>query len=265
MYLTKTDIMDFLPAAGIRRDDKITIHTSLRAIGPIEDGADGLIDAFGTYLCDGLFLVPTHTWANVNRDNPLYDVRTTKPCIGTLPTVAAVRPDGVRSLHPTHSLTAFGKEAAAYVGGEENAETPAPVGGALSRLYEERGKILLVGVGLERNTYMHAVEERLDVPERLNPETFVATIVDYDGHPHASKPYHTHHNAAVDDVSRFYPNYKAAFEYTGAVTYHCLGGALVYCLDAVRLTDTMRTIYERAEGRDLCLAHVPIPEAYYRA
>ncbi len=264
MSISKTDIHRFLADCGIRPDDTVTMHTSLRAIGSIEGGADGLIDVFCAYLCDGLFLVPTHTWANVNRDNPLYDVRATKPCIGTLPTVAAFRPDGVRSLHPTHSLTAFGKGAAAYIRGEELAGSPAPVGGSLSRLYEERGKILLVGVGLERNTYMHAVEERLDVPDRLNPETFVATILDHDGHALTSCPYRTHHNAAVDDVSKFYPNYKAAFEYTGAVTYHRLGRALVYCLDAVKVTDTMRTIYERAEGRDLCLTHTPVPEEYYQ-
>lgn len=262
MNLTQTDVHHFLANCGIRPDDRVTMHTSLRAIGPMEGGADGLIDAFCAYLCDGLYLVPTHTWANVNKDSPVYDVRATKPCIGTLPTVAAFRPDGVRSLHPTHSLTAFGKEAAAYVAGEELAETPAPVGGALSRLYEERGKILLVGVGLERNTYMHAVEERLDVPDRLNPETFVATIMDHGGRALTSKPYHTHH-ATVGDVSLYYANYKAAFEYTGAVTYHRLGGALVYCCDAVRLTDTMRLIHERSEGRDLCLVHEPVAEEYY--
>ncbi len=261
--ITETDIHRFLTDCGIRADDKVTMHTSLRAIGPIEGGADGLIDAFCAYLRDGLFLVPTHTWANVNKDAPVYDVRATRPCIGMLPTVAAFRPDGVRSLHPTHSLTAFGKGGAAYVAGEEWAETPAPVGGCLSRLYEEGGKILLCGVGLERNTYMHAVEERLDVPDRLNPETFVATIRDHDGNDLSSKPYHTHH-ATVGDVSLYYPNYKAAFEHTGAVTYHRLGGATVYCCDAVKLTDTMRMIYERSEGRDLCLVHEPVPEVYYR-
>ncbi len=262
--ITASDVSRLLTDCRIRPDDKVTLHVSLRAIGPIEGGADGLIDAFCAYLSDGLFLVPTHTWANVNRDHPVYDVRATKPCIGVLPTVAAFRADGVRSLHPTHSLTAFGKGAAAYVRGEERAETPAPVWGCLSRLYEEHGMILLMGVGLERNTYMHAVEERLDVPERLNPETFVATIRDRDGRTLTSPPYHTHHNAAVDDVSRFYPNYKAAFEYAGAVTYHRLGGALVYCLDAVRLTDTMRRIHERAEGRDLCMEHTPVPQEFYR-
>ena len=113
--LTKNDIFTFLQDNGIRHDDKVTIHCSLRAIGEIEGGADGLIDAFAAYLSEGLFIVPTHTWDDVVADHPFYDVKTTVPCIGTLAKVAAFRPDGVRSLHPTHSVTVFGKNAAAYV------------------------------------------------------------------------------------------------------------------------------------------------------
>ncbi len=59
--VTKKDIFDFLESADIRHDDKVTIHCSLKAIGEIENGADGLIDAFCEYLKDGLFIVPTHT------------------------------------------------------------------------------------------------------------------------------------------------------------------------------------------------------------
>ncbi len=32
---------------------------------------------------------------------------------------------------------------------------------------ERGGKILLLGVGHERNTFIHCVEEHLDVPDRL--------------------------------------------------------------------------------------------------
>ena len=60
--LTKQDIFTFLKDAGIKHDDKVTIHSSLRAIGRIENGADGLIDAFCEFLNEGLFIVPTHTW-----------------------------------------------------------------------------------------------------------------------------------------------------------------------------------------------------------
>lgn len=261
--VTKQDVFNFLEEAGIKRDDKVTIHCSLRSIGAIENGADGLVDAFVEYLSEGLFIVPTHTWDNVNRKNPYFDVKTTVPCIGTLAKVAAFRKDGVRSLHPTHSVAVFGKNAAEYVKGEEKSVTPTPVGGALSRLYEENGKILLVGVGHERNTYLHAVDERYDIPDRLNPDTFEITIEDYDGNLHKSPPYHTHHseNCKVC-VSEYYPNYKKAFEHTKAVTYHKLGNATVYCCDAVKMTDTVRILWQKTD-HDLCIEECPVPASYY--
>ncbi|MGN0438273.1 MAG: AAC(3) family N-acetyltransferase [Lachnospiraceae bacterium] len=247
----------------MKKDDKVTIHSSLRSIGEIENGADGLIDAFCEYLTEGLFIVPTHTWDNVDREHPFYDVKTTKPCIGTLATVAAFRKDGVRSLHPTHSVAVFGKNGSEFVKGEENSATPAPVGGCLSRLYEENGKILLVGVGHERNTYLHAVDERLNIPDRLNPDTFEITIKDYDGNTMVSPPFHTHFTAAADRcVSEYYPNYKEAFEYVGAVTYHYLGNAFVYCCDARKMTDVLRDIWKKAD-KDLCITSEPIPVDYY--
>ena len=113
--VTKQDIIAFLKEMGFRPDDTVTIHAALRQVGPIENGADGLIDALTEYLSEGLLLVPTHTWANVNPENPHFDVRSTVPCIGTLAKVAAFRKDGIRSLHPTHSMAAFGKNARAYI------------------------------------------------------------------------------------------------------------------------------------------------------
>ena len=262
--ITGSDIIAFLKSSGIRPDDKVTVHCALRSIGKIENGADGLIDAFCAYLSDGLLIVPAHTWDTVGREHPYYDVRTTEPCIGTLAKIAAFRPDGVRSLHPTHSVAVFGRGAAEYVQGEEHSASPAPVGGCLSRLYEEHGKVLLLGVGHDKNTYLHAVDERLQIPDRLNPDAFPITIRDYDGNLLESPPFHTHFTAAADTcVSEYYPNYKEAFEYTGAVTYAQLGNAVVYCCDARKMTNTLRLIWSRAE-EDLCISRRPVPERYYK-
>ena len=262
--VTKKDIAGFLEENGIRHDDKVVIHAALRSVGPMEDGADGLIDAVRDYLDQGLLIIPTHTWDNVVRDHPYYDVRTTEPCIGTLAKVASGRRDGIRSLHPTHSVVAFGQGAAEFVKGEERCGSPAPVHSCLSRMYEENGKILLIGVGHERNTYLHSVDERLGIPDRLNPNPFVITIRDYDGNLIQSPPFHTHFTKASDTcVSEYYPNYKEAFEYTGAVHYAKLGNALVYICDAKKMTDTVQTLWERTD-HDLCIRKEKIPEEYYR-
>lgn len=247
---------------GLRSTDTVLIHTSLWAIGPIEGGADGLIDAFCDYLRDGLFLVPTHTWANVNRDQPVYDVRSTKPCIGTLPTIAAFRPDGIRSLHPTHSIWAHGHRAADYVRGEEKLHTPAPAGSCWARLADVGAKILLIGVGHNRNTFIHAIDEMAHVPDRIDPHPYEATIIDYDGIRHHTS-FGGHCCSKTNDVSQFYPNFEPALVHHGIQRLALLGNAQVRVIDARRCADLLLSILSRAD-HDLCVSHDPIPTSLYR-
>ena len=47
------------------------------------------------------------------------------------------------------------------------------------RLKDVGGKILLVGVGHERNTYIHSVEEVLNVPNRLSDMPVLMKIVQH--------------------------------------------------------------------------------------
>ena len=107
---TKEDLKLQLREMGIQPADTVLIHTSLKAVGEVEGGADVFIDAFCEYLSEGLLVVPTHTWASVYDEKPEYDVRTTVPCIGVVPKIAAFRKDGIRSLHPTHCLCAERRE-----------------------------------------------------------------------------------------------------------------------------------------------------------
>ncbi len=260
--VSKQDIFALMQECGIAPSDKVTVHCSLRAIGPLENGADGLIDGMKDYLCEGLLLVPTHTWANVDGEHP-YDVRTTEPCIGALAKVAASRPDGFRSLHPTHSMAGFGRGAREYLAGEEKLASPGPVGSALSRLYEEKGWVLLIGVDHARNTYLHTVDERLKLPNRINPKPYIMSITDHAGNTFPSPPYHGHYTPGVPSCSDFYPNYKDALDCAGAVTYHRLGNALVYCCHVRKMTDAVAALWEKTD-HDLCIREEPVPEEYYK-
>ena len=264
--ITKQDVFNLLESNGVKHDDVVTIHSALRAAGPIEGGADGLIDALKEYLSEGMLLVPTHTWAVVNAANPHFDVRSTVPNIGTMARVAAFRPDAVRTLHPTHSLAIFCQDrarAVAYAQGEERSATPAPMGGCLSRLYELGGKVLLLGIGHERNTYLHAVDERMDIPNRLAEKGFTVTITDWNGQTRTSPVFHPHHTAGISvGLSEYYPNYKRALEHCGAVTYGTLGNATVYVCDCRKMTDCVMRLWQQADC-DICLGEYDIPEAWY--
>lgn len=261
--VTRNDVFTLLESLHVRRGDVVTVHSSLREVGPIQGGADGLINALKDYLCDGLLLIPTHTWANVNAANPHFDVRSTVPCIGTVARVAAFRPDAVRSLHPTHSMVGFGHNARAYLQGEEKSATPAPMGGALSRLYEMGGKVLLIGVGHERNTYLHAVDERINRPNRLAKEGFAVTITDQEGRTYHQPDFHPHRTEGISvGLSEYYRNYKHSLDVTGAVRYGWLGNALVYGCDCRKMTDTVIRIWQHAD-RDVCIGIQDIPEEWY--
>ena len=258
---SKEDLIRDIRAMGILPTDTVLIHTSLRAIGKVEGGADTVIDAFRDCLAEGLLLVPTHTWANVKRENPVYDVRSTVPCIGVLPRVAAFRSDGFRSLHPTHSLWGTGKGAEDYLRGEENAPTPGFPGFAWDRLAFVNAKILLIGVGHDRNTYIHSVEEAGNVPDRIHPEPFEVTIIDQNGVEHRH-PYASHFCSKVPDVSAQYVNFEKPLTQLGAQTLGKLGNATVRIVDARKCREILLTIFSRSD-RDLCLEFMDIPDAFY--
>ena len=254
--VNKYDVSALLSELGIKSCDTVMMHTSMRAIGGVEGGCDGLIDAFIEYLSDGLFLIPTHTWANVNREHPIYDVRSSEPCIGALPTVAAFRKDGVRSLHPTHSITAFGKRAEEFLKGEETASTPCSEGGAWRRLYDEDAWILLVGVGLDKNTYIHAVDEILDLDGKLG-EARELTVIDKEG-----KEYKTVFRPHGHATSQYFINYKKPLDKLSVLSYAKLGDATVTAMKARELTRVLLHIWKKAEW-DLTEEYREIPVSYY--
>lgn len=258
--LTKTEIHAFLKQIGIRPWDTVLVHTSMRALGEVEGGCDGLIDAFVSYLSEGLFLVPTHTWKTVNKDQAVYDVSESVPCVGALPTVAAFRKDGVRSLHPTHSVAAFGKRAAEFVKGEELATSPCFAGGVWYRLLEEEAKILLLGVDLSVNTYIHAVDEMIEpeLPERLSEKPVSLTVIDREG-----KRYSLTCRMHYRSGSRFFENYRKPLEKFGALKNAFLGNARVGIFYAAKATKVLKMLWSKAEY-DLCEDFKEIPDEYYR-
>lgn len=258
---TKTDLTLQLQQMGLKPTDTVLIHTSLKAVGEVENGADGLIDTFCDYLSDGLFLVPTHTWASVNRNNPHFDVRTAVPCIGTLPRIAAQRKDGIRSLHPTHSIWAHGKDAEAFVRGEENAGSPGAPGFCWDKLADRNAKILLIGVENNRNTFIHSVDERAGLADRISQDAYDAFITDWNGNE-IIRPMHWHSCSKIRDVSQFYVNFEKPLVELGAQTFGKLGNATVRIVDAKKCQEIILRIYGRAQS-DIFTEFREIPRELY--
>ncbi len=243
MYSIET-LVQQVKAMGVREGDLLTVHSSLKAIGEVENRGEGIITALRKAVGKGLLLVPAHTWRDIWAEG-VFDVRKSMPCIGTLPAIAVQLANKAydegdltvrRSLHPSHSVVAFGERAREYIRDDELVETAIPLRSSYGNLKTHGGKILLAGVGLNRNTFLHMVHEWLAT--ELLPQQDL-TVVDYDGNKRARKMCKTY-----GDHEPFVL-YRESLEKAGAVTYGQFGAAPAILCDAQKSFE-VALAYEKA-------------------
>jgi aminoglycoside 3-N-acetyltransferase len=109
-HVYKTDLIHHLADMGIKQNDTLLIHSSMKSIGEVENGADEVLDACIEYMEGGLLVFPTHTWAQMNETYNVFNPLTEPSCIGILTNLFLKRPGVVRSWHPTHSVAVLGYE-----------------------------------------------------------------------------------------------------------------------------------------------------------
>lgn len=266
MY-TKADIIKQLNDMRAPRDRIVLVHSSLRAVGEVEGRGEGLLEILTEYFTSegGLLCIPTHTWANVGKGDVItLDLTEPKTCIGALPDIAA-KNARFRTLHPTHSMAVFGDRARAneFAKGEELFQTPANPKGCYGKIFENNGYILLIGVGHNRNTYLHCVEEMLNIPNRIAKEPFCASIKHRDGSVEYRNIY-PHKAEGIGDVSARYPKYEPAFRYHGAITDGFIGNAKAELCSAVKMKEVMELIYNRSNGKELFFDDTPIDKTLFQ-
>jgi len=218
---------------GLTRNDTVLVHSSMKAIGEVEGRADTVLDALMDYFGqNGLLVFPTLTWSNVNADQPLFSVKKTPSVVGILPELFRQRPGVRRSLHPTHSLAAFGKDADAFIQGHENFSTPCARNSPWGRLYDRQAKILFIGSSISSNTLLHGVEEWAGAGE-IFTESQQQLIVLNENDQQIPVPSFRHAGAH----SQFYGCMAARFEADGALQKGRFGDAQCFLLDARKAAD----------------------------
>jgi len=244
MY-SKQDLLNAIIDIGVKPNDTLLIHSSYHAIGEVEGGADTVLDVFIEYLQDeGLLILPTHSWSNIDKDNPIFDPVAEPSCVGYLTNLFLERPGVIRSLHPTHSVAAIGKDAAEYTSGEEYSSTPAPRTGCWGKLYDRKAKILFLGCTMKRNTYLHSVEEWNEIPDRISKDIVVYKIKMPDGSFH-ELPSHRHGCTSSMDVSFNYDRVEPTFRKHDAVRYGKIGRANSILGDAVMMADIVTQLLKK--------------------
>ncbi len=152
-----------LKKLGVKKNDNLLVHSSLRSLGEVPGGAEtvirGLLEALGP---EGTLLFPTLSYRDVNSDHPVFDVLNTPCCVGALPEYFRKRHGTVRSVCPTHSVSGVGRNAERLLGDHCRDTTPCGPNSPFRKLREPGGWILFIGCGIHPNTSMHAVEELVE-------------------------------------------------------------------------------------------------------
>jgi len=235
--LTKAQFMEELRAIGVKQGMNLLVHSSLKRLGPVEGGAEVIVDAFREVLGpDGTLIMPTVS-GSVNPTQPVFHVAHTPSTVGALTNYFRKLPGAVRSLHPVHSVAAMGPKAEFFIQGHLQANTPWSPDSPYGKLMRNNGFLLFLGTSFAANTCIHAIEIEARVPGLHTEETTTLQVIDYDGSQYEIE----HHWHARKRVC--YPDLEHIVERAGGMTYGRIGAGISRFVDAAVLRETLLPLY----------------------
>lgn len=183
----KEEIVNELRRMGLQKNDVVMVHTSLKSMGYVCGGAQTIIEALIEVVGEeGTLMMPTQSWRNLDpeegvhweadesdwkliRDHwPAYDKHITPTnTMGAVAEMFRQWPGSIRSDHPARSVCAYGKYAE-YLTKDHDLSNIFGEGSPIARLYELDGKVLLLGVGYDKNTSLHLADIRAEYPGKHN-------------------------------------------------------------------------------------------------
>ncbi|MDG0792445.1 AAC(3) family N-acetyltransferase [Cohnella ginsengisoli] len=186
-----------LGEGGIKSGQHLIVHASLSSLGFVVGGAETLVRALLALVGEeGTIMMPAQTWKNLDPSTgvhgdvppawwpairagwPAYDKRIA-PAIGMGASAEMLRcwPGARRSDHPVRSFAAVGRQAD-YLTANHDLSNIFGEDSPLDRLYRLGGRILLIGVGHDKNTSLHLAETRARFEGKRLVEESSAVLID---------------------------------------------------------------------------------------
>lgn len=164
VVLTKEALIKGIKKAGIKKGDTLFIHSSLKGLGYIEGGPQTIIDAFKSVIGnDGTLIFPVFTidmsMEKTLKSNTVFCPKTSPSTVGSISN-AFLKNEGVfRSLHPTHSVAAWGKHAEFITKDHHSSNSNFGKDTPFGRFLELNGKLLGLGIKYDNVTFYHTYED----------------------------------------------------------------------------------------------------------
>ena len=161
MAITNVEIVEQLHRLGVQSGSVLLVHSSFRAVRPIEGGPAGLIAALKASIGpDGTLVMPSWTGSDEEVFDPVVTAASTDLGV-TADTFWRIR--GVRRSRHPFAFAASGPHAASITNDPLSLPPHAPES-PVGRVYDLDGLVLLLGVGHDANTTIHLAEILAAVP-----------------------------------------------------------------------------------------------------
>jgi aminoglycoside 3-N-acetyltransferase len=175
------ELADQLRALGVEEGDVLLVHTSFRAIRPVEGGPAGLIAALREALgSHGTLVMPSWTGNDEEPFDP--GITPAAPDLGVVADTFWRLPAVLRSQH-CFAMAAGGPEARLITSDPLSFPIHGPRS-PVGRVHDLDGEVLLLGVDHDADTMLHLAEILADVPYRVRKHITVLkdgrpTRIDY--------------------------------------------------------------------------------------
>lgn len=185
----KEKLKNVLLQLGIGRGDTLFVHSSFSTFngfqGSPQDVINCLIDVLGE---NGNLLMPSmqyrsSSYDHLRKEEP-FDVRKTFSKMGLITEIFRRKEGVLRSLHPTHAVLAWGKDAARIVEGHEKCLYPCGAHTPFDKFRSLNGKVLFFDVSFNTFTFIHHIEDLVknELPFQLyRKELMAAKVLDFEG------------------------------------------------------------------------------------
>lgn len=249
MMVTKEMVTKAFQCLGIRKNDILLVHSSMKSMGYVVGGPEAVIAGLQEAVKEGTLVFPTlrsREFHNAYRD---WDIEKTPSDVGLLSETFRKSVGVLRSDQETHSVAARGKDAVFLTEGHRTGKERIGIFGNLAfghtspwqRMYDKDAVVVMLGVTMVYNTFKHFVEYCLveDVLENLSQEERVRAegeLSRFNPNP-AEDP-----DAKPDGVWFWHDGLKTQEEMTklGLVRYGKCGEAELVCF---RIRDLFSFLY----------------------
>lgn len=184
--LSENDFKDILiNHLNLKLSDTVFIHSSIDRLNldfPFYKIINLLFDVIGS---DGTIAFPTYPPTNSYdylKTNPIFNIKKTPSYTGLLSEFARRHPDAKRSLHPSKSIVAIGKNADILTSNHNISHFPYDFNSPYYKLVDLNAKVIGIGVRTTYLSMVHTIDDTLRDVFPINPyhkELFNIKCVDH--------------------------------------------------------------------------------------